>query len=188
MLDDIADEFRAGHDEFDAMSTRNKALTLNRWLRSRNLVGMENPATDFRQLRNCFLGQALRHEPHESLPIISSAIYSSVACRLGLDAHSCPFPAHVITLVNPPPGESLDGNPLPTPSTPPENHLSALHENGMHLEPFSSDDEVPRSALQPVLSNYGLQNNTDTYLSPANPGSLIMRLAGNIRADRKSVV
>lgn len=186
ILDDIAADFRAAHDEFDAMSTRNKALILNRWLRSRNLLGMENPATNYRRLRNCFIGQALRHEPHDSLPLVSSVIYSSVAGRLGLDAQPCLFPSHVLTLVNPPAGESLDGDPLPAPDAPTTNHLRASHENGMHLDPYGSDDEIPRSALESTLSSYGWQTNTDLFLSPAAPGSLAMRTAHNIRAAFRS--
>lgn len=177
MLDDIATDFQMEYPEFNTTSTREQALTLNRWLRARNLVGMDNPVTNYRRLRNCFIGQALRHAPHPSLPLISSVIYSSVAGRLGLDAQPCLFPSHVHALVTPPRGHSLDGEALP------RDHPAA---DGMHLDPYGNDDEIPRSTLQTILSGYGWQTNADLFLSPASPGNLAMRTAHNIRAAFRS--
>lgn len=161
------------------MPTRIKALTLNRWLRSQRLLGMDSPVRNYRRLRNCFIGQALRHKPHQSLPLISSAIYCSVAERLGLDAQPCLFPSHVHTLIFSPPGISLDGLPILPPEGPQEQ---APLKESMHLDPYGKDDEVPRSFLLSILANFGWQSNADIFLSPAQPRNLIMRTAHNIRA------
>lgn len=186
MLDSIVADFRSAHDGFDTMSTREKALTLNRWLRSRNLLGMDRPETNYRLLRNCFMGQALRHEPHDSLPLISSVIYSSVAGRLDLDAQPCLFPSHVLALVAPPPGESLDGEPIPQADTSAEDPPRAEFEAMMYLDPYGNDGEVPLSTLQITLSSYGWHANTDAFLSRASPANIAMRTAHNIRAAFRS--
>ncbi|SPO01368.1 uncharacterized protein DNG_04044 [Cephalotrichum gorgonifer] len=189
LLDNIAAEFQSSHPDFDTMSTRDKALALNRWLRHKNLLGMESPALNYRRLRNCFLGQALRYAPHDSLPLISSVIYCSVAGRLGLDAQPCLFPSHVHALVLSPPGESLDGQALPPhdgdgdgdgegDDVPP----GATLEHGMHLDPYGADHEVPRSVLNAILSSHGWDANRDLFLTPASPVNLAMRTAHNIRA------
>lgn len=185
ILDNVAAEFKAANPKFDALSTRNKALTLNRWLRSRNLLSMESPGTNYRRLRNCFIGQALRHEPHESLPLISSVIYSSVAGRLGLNAQPCLFPGHVHAVITPPAGETLDGNPLTQTDVPPGSS-SITPELAMHLDPYGNDDEVSLADLQSILSSYGYQTNTDLFLSPASPSNITMRTAHNIRAAFRS--
>ncbi|MBE3046513.1 hypothetical protein IMZ48_29095, partial [Candidatus Bathyarchaeota archaeon] len=183
LLDDIAAEFRTAQDGLETMSTREKALALNLWIRSRNLVGMDTPETNYRQLRNCFMGQALRHSPHASLPLISSVIYSSVAGRLGLDAQPCLFPSHVLTLVAPPPGETLDGDAIPPADTdaPADDPPTAAPE-GMYLDPYGNPEEVPLGTLQTTLASYGWQTNTNAFLSRASPRNIAMRTAHNIRA------
>jgi hypothetical protein len=109
-LDDIADRFRLEHPNFYFLSTRQKALALARWLRAHNLTGMDNPHENYRNLRNCFIGHALSDPDHPSLPIISSAIFTCVAQRLGLKAFCLAFPNHVHAAVYAPAGQDLDGN------------------------------------------------------------------------------
>lgn len=179
MLDNLAARFRRLHPDFDDLSTRDKALTLNLWLRSQKLLGMDSPGRNYRRLRNCFIGQALRYSPHQSLPLVSSAIYCSVADRLGFDARPCLFPSHVHTLVFPPSGVSLDGVPLQPVED--SDEPPPLPE-GMHLDPYGTDEEVPKSYLLALLANFGWQANADVFLSSAQPRNLIMRLAHNIRA------
>lgn len=182
MLDRLAVEFQREHEEFEELTTRQKALTLNRWLRSRKLLGMDSPNRNYRRLRNCFIGQALRYKPHQSLPLVSSAIYCSIADRLGIDAKPCLFPSHVHTLVFPPAGVSLDGIPAEEAEANQDGELPTAIADSMHLDPYGTDEEVPKDTLLALLANFGWQANADIFLSSGQPRSLIMRLAHNIRA------
>ncbi|KAJ3522804.1 hypothetical protein NM208_g12704 [Fusarium decemcellulare] len=185
-LDDIADildakaaEFRESTPDINELTTRQKALALNRWLRMNNLTGLQHPERNYRNLRNCLIGQALRHEDHDSIPIISSAIFCCIAERLGLHAQCCAFPTHVHAIVFAEQGKTLDGAPIAQPSASLER---------MYLDPYSSSEEVPMADLQAMLSQFGWQTSTDVFLSPVTPVAIAMRTARNIRATAARVI
>ncbi|KAF7542818.1 hypothetical protein G7Z17_g11247 [Cylindrodendrum hubeiense] len=179
MLDEKASEFRGSRPDVNDMTTRQKALALNRWLRANNLTGLRNQERSYRNLRNCLIGQALRHEDHDSIPIISSAIFCCIAERLGLQAQCCSFPTHVHTIVFADHGKTLDGIFSTEEGTPREM---------MYLDPYGSDDEIPMAALQTMLSQFGWQASTDAFLAPVPPISVAMRTARNIRATSARVI
>ncbi len=154
------------------MATRKKALTLLRWVQQHDLVGMDDPESNYRNIRNCLIGQALADPEHPSLPIISSAIYCCLAQRLGMDAACCPFPRHVHAAVFAPPGETLDGKPRPPGATEPQ---------GMYLDPYGSDGEITVRELQRRLVEFGWDNN-ERFLSPSPTTAIIERTAQNIKA------
>ncbi|KAH6982830.1 Transglutaminase-like superfamily-domain-containing protein [Ilyonectria sp. MPI-CAGE-AT-0026] len=173
LLDERASEFQNTRPGVNEMTTRQKALALNRWLRTNSLTGLRNPERSYRNLRNCLIGQALRHEDHDSIPIISSAIFCCIAERLGLRAECCSFPTHVHTIVFAEQGKTLDGISLTREGAPREM---------MYLDPYGSDDEIPMATLQAMLSQFGWQASTDAFLAPVPPISVAMRTARNIRA------
>lgn len=173
MLDETAARFRASCEGLASFTTREKALALNRWIRANGLTGMRNPERNYRNLRNCLIGQALRHENHESIPLISSAIFCCLASRLGLNAQCCAFPSHVHAIVFAQPGRTLDNVPIGGPSEP----------ERMYLDPYGVDDEVPASSLQNLLAHVvGWQTSTDAFLAPVPPVSMVLRTAQNIKA------
>ncbi|OAA73649.1 Cyclin-like F-box [Cordyceps fumosorosea ARSEF 2679] len=134
LLDTHAAAFMRTQPEWSEMNTRQKALALNQWMRATNLVGLDDQE-DFRNLRNCFIGQALRDVKHESIPLISCAIYCGIAERVGLHAECFlpPICAHVV--VTAPPGLDLDANP-------------STDEHQMYLNPFETNGEVPLEYLE----------------------------------------
>ncbi|KAG5945911.1 hypothetical protein E4U59_004963 [Claviceps monticola] len=170
MLDETAALFRVDCEGFEGYTTRQKALALNRWMRANRLTGMQNPQRNYRNLRNCYIGQALRHEDHESTPLISSAIFCSLASRVGINAQCCAFPSHVYAIVLARIGWTLDdvlfeGRGQPEP---------------MYLDPYGTDDEVPASDLQSLLAQS--QTDSEAFLAPAPPISMVRRTARNIKA------
>lgn len=171
MLDETAAEFRASHPDLDQLTTRQKALALNRWLRAENLTGLRSPDRDYRNLRNCLIGQALRHPEHESIPIISSAIFCCIAYRIGLAAGCCAFPSHVHCVVFPPRGQTLDGRLDDSPEG----------LESMYLDPFGNDDEVPEAVLKAFLRRFGWQTSAETAMAMMSHASTVSRTAGNIR-------
>lgn len=179
MLDENTAQFRATHANFEILTTRQKALALVRWLRLNNLTGIQNPERNYRNLRNCLIGQALRHEDHESIPIVSSAIFCCIAARLGMDARFCAFPSHVHALVYAEPGQTLDNLPTDMPQDPPDR---------MFLDPYGNDDEVPLASLKDLLVRFGWQANMDIFLAPVSSLTITMRTAQNLKATLSRIL
>ncbi|RFU74666.1 f-box [Trichoderma arundinaceum] len=173
MLDEITASFQSSHVKFKSWSTRRKALNLVRWLRAHNFTGVQNPEKNYRNLRNCLIGQALRHPDHESIPIISAAIFCCVASRLGIDARCCAFPTHVHAIVYPPTGHTLDDDPATA--------LDSTSQR-MFLDPYGSDNEIKLSHLHMMLARLGLQEHEELFLAPVPATTMAMRTAQNIRA------
>lgn len=161
------------------MTTRQKAVALNRWVRAQNLTGLKNPDRDYRNLRNCLIGQALRHGDHESIPIVSSAIFCCMARRIGLDAQCCNFPGHIHAVISSSPTETLDNQPLPGPSVTPDR---------MYLDPFGDDDEVPLGKLKYLLARFGESFHSEVALAPARPVSIVTRTGSNMSATYAAVL
>lgn len=173
ILDEKTSEFRASHPHLDDLTPRQKALALNLWVRSQNLTGLKNPDRNYRNLRNCLIGQALIHQDHESIPIISSAIFCCMARRIGLDAQCCNFPGHVHAVVSSAPNRTLDDELLFGPTIEPDR---------MYLDPFGNDDEVPLEKLQYLLSRFNASHHPEVALAPARPLSIVNRTGSNMSA------
>ncbi|OTB02373.1 hypothetical protein M426DRAFT_322639 [Hypoxylon sp. CI-4A] len=179
LLDDIAARFRNSQTNLDQMTTRQKAIALARWLHSNNMTGLNDPTEQtYRYLRNCLIGRALRDEHHPSLPIISAAIYSAIASRLGIEAYPCALPSHVHATVLSPPDMSLDGHPLP--------EEESQRQESMFLDPYGSDEEVPLDYIYNFLSRLGTHTAHESLLQPTATDLIVMRTAQNIRASFSS--
>ncbi|SPQ25838.1 47cb8961-1e19-4e5d-82f0-57f1d26499a2 [Thermothielavioides terrestris] len=178
-LDSLAEEFRAEHPAFEDLSTRAKALTLLRWLRAKNLTGMDRPEINYRNLRNCFLGHALSEEDHPSLPLISSAIFTCIAERLGMTAFCLAFPSHVHAAVYAPPGKDLDGN---------DTEDEDGERKRMCLDPYGSDHEVTLSDLRLKLVDFGWTQGIEDFLRPTPVPIIIQRMAQNIKATHDTIL
>lgn len=148
---------------WQTMTTRDKALRLNNWLRQRNLTGIT--VGDFSNLRNSLLGQALRHPEHESNPNISSSIFCALAERVGINAQCFLAPMMVHVIVTPPDGESLDGTADTT-------------QSYMFLDPWGSEGEAPLRHLEELTSRFGL--NIRDLIGAGTPGGVTERASNNI--------
>lgn len=169
-IDRLAARVLAEHPDFCNMTARVKASTLASFLRSQGFEGV--PDRSYRNLRNSFIGLVLRSATHESLPLISVAIYCALARRLGLDARPCGFLFHVYTLVYAPANYSLDGDYRPTTSD---------YLDYMYLDPFRSSDEVRQGDLQRQLRDMAIPGNEyERYLSHTNTREMVLRTARNI--------
>ncbi|KAF5121124.1 hypothetical protein E5D57_013460 [Metarhizium anisopliae] len=167
---------RLGLDR-DSLSAQVAAQRLERALGAFDMFVLHDQTGDlddnYRNLRNCLIGQALRHEEHESIPLISSAIFCCLAARLGLNAQCCALPSHAYAIVLAQSGYTLDGDVVDSYHEQPER---------MYLDPYGLDNEVPASDLQDLLAHYAWQTSTDALLAPAPPQTMVLRTAQNIKA------
>ncbi|KAJ4291147.1 hypothetical protein N0V90_010345 [Kalmusia sp. IMI 367209] len=169
-LEELANGIVQRHPEFHTMSARMKASTLASFLHEEGYRGVAE--SSYRALRNSFIGLVLRSETHDSLPLISVAIYCALARRVGLDARPCGFLFHVYCLVYAPKDYTLDGTYKPT---------SSEDLDYMYLDPFRSSDEVRANDLQRVLREMGVPTSEhEGFLSYTNTREMVLRTARNI--------
>lgn len=167
---EVVARFTASHSDIGSLSPRGKALELASWLRANDLTGIE-PGLEYHSLEHNFLGLALRSPGHNSLPLISAAIYCYVAQVLGLNAHPCGFPFHVHVIVIPRPGFDMDGNAL------------AGAEPGlpMYLDPFRGARETPVSDLRDQLIFLGASDMEQSgFLEQSMVSEIVLRCSKNI--------
>ncbi|KAK0106484.1 hypothetical protein ONS96_004111 [Cadophora gregata f. sp. sojae] len=173
ILDNLATQFRAEYPSFLQFSQRRTATAAVAFLRRRNLTGLSSDIA-YRDLQNNYIGIALQDEDHPSLPLISVAIFCSLAQRLGLDARCCGIPSHAHAMVIPPQGETLDGRDLASEATP---------ADPMFLDPYRSDEEVPLASLRVMLSEWGIpQQQVSGVLTDSTTADVVLRTSRNILA------
>jgi len=166
----LAARIRKEHDEFDDLSTRQKALFVVATLRMYGFTGVKADHM-YGALQTNFIGVALQDEEHQTLPLISVGIFCAVASRLGLDAHPCGYPWHVYGIVNAPDGLTLDGRPAP----------EGADRDRIYVDPFRSSSEVELSELRSTLTSLGAAPPSHhTYLNEAPTREIVLRTARNI--------
>ena len=172
-LDNIANAIRLQNPDFEGRSTRQRAITVVKHLRDNNITGLnQDQDQHFHDLQNNFMGVALHRYPHSSLPLISTAIFCCVAKRLGLDAHACGFPLHVVAIIRPPDGFDLDGDCLT---------VANLTKPRMYLDPYASEAETPIDHLVARLQLVGASKDKYIgFLEPSSTSDIILRTSRNI--------
>lgn len=129
-----------------------------------------NRQENYRNLRNCLIGQALHHADHETIPITSAVIYCALAQRIDLDAASHFGPGHVLVSVHAEEGRTLDGHDVQPGQT----------VNPMYLDPWGRDDEMPSEL---VVSPVSFNNWHNQLGHPSfNAVETVMRVHNNILA------
>lgn len=170
-------QFIGSHPDLGLLSPREKALELASWLRVHKFTGIEN-GREYHSLEHNFLGVALKDTEHNSLPLISAAIYCSAARELGLSAQPCGFPFHVHVIVTPQPGFDMNGHAL-------DGAGSGLP---MYLDPFRGAREVPVSDLQSQLFFLGASELERTeFLGESSVSEIVLRCSKNILNSLHSV-
>ena len=172
-LDQIATQLAVECSSIGQTTPREKALAVASYLRANNMTGIE-PGREYHLLEHNFLGVALDDPGHNSLPLVSAAVYCYVAQRLGLNARLCGFPLHVHVIVMPPSGHDLDGN-----------ALNATEQGEpMYMDPFRSENETHVSNLQSQLVWLGASNaEQSNYLGESHTSQIVLRCGKNIMAS-----
>jgi F-box protein 21 len=169
-IDSMASKVLEEYPDFLSWDTRTKASQLATFFRDQGFRGV--PDTSYRALRNSFISMVLQSAEHQSLPLISVAIYCALARRVGLDARPCGFIYHVYCLVYAPKDYTLDGKYKPTSST---------ELDSMYLDPFRSTAEVGRGDLKRTLREMGVPSyKHEEYLAHTNTQEMAFRTARNI--------
>jgi len=172
MLDRLAAQAREENPELEALTPREQALAIVRFVRKHDLTGIRS-MDDYHNIKHTFLGIALQDPEHQSLPLISVAIFCCIAQRLGINAHPCGFPLHVYGVILPPGSKTLDGD---TVVSDPEESTDL-----MYVDPFRSDFEVPPQNLVSMLRHMGMSSDHfHEFLGPASVKEMILRTARNL--------
>lgn len=156
--------------DLSSRTPREKALILAYWLQENHLTGID-PGREYHSLEHNFLGLALKSLAHNSLPLISAAIYCYVAQEIGLNARPCGFPFHVHVIITPQLGFDMDGNVLTGASPGPP----------MYLDPFRGARETPISDLRDQLIFLGASDAEQAdFLGESMVSEIVLRCSKNI--------
>ncbi|KAI9884872.1 MAG: hypothetical protein M1823_003354 [Watsoniomyces obsoletus] len=159
-----------------SMSTRGKALALNRFVRTNVILGRFPippapsipPAAGVVSLNT---GPEINPVP----PIISVSSFCVMAERLKMDARPVLFPYRARVIVFPPHGIDLNGRVVD------EDELGDESVRNMYLDPYGSDDETPVEELRHLLGTYSdLVQSPEASLRPTPVGRLLIICAINI--------
>ena len=169
-LDRIAATLLSVNPAITHFTPRHKAIAIASYLRENNLTGIDQ-GREYHCLEHNFLGVSLNHRGHNSLPLVSAAIYCYVAEKFDLDARPCGFPFHVHVIVTPPPHLDIDGNQL----------NSGEQGAPIYMDPFRSELETPVSNLQNQLNFLGASSiDQTTFLAKSSTSEIALRCGKNI--------
>jgi F-box protein 21 len=171
MLNAIAENISRETPTILESTPRQKALIIASYLLSNNYTGIQT-GREYHSLEHSFLGLALRDPDHNSLPLISAAIFCYVAQRFGLNAQPCGFPFHVHAIILPAAGFDMDGNTWTNDDegAPP-----------MYMDPFRYKNEIPVANLQHQLNLFGAATaEYASYLGQSPISNIVMRCGRNI--------
>ncbi|KAK8879834.1 hypothetical protein PGQ11_001128 [Apiospora arundinis] len=174
ILDQLAARFRRETPNVDEMTTRQKSMALSKWLHASNLTAAQEDERMAKYLRTCLIGRALQDDQHPSMPIISAAIFSSIAERFNVEAYCCLLPTQIYIVVLSPQGVSLDGHPIPR---------DEEQQQKMFIDSYGSDGEVSLDALRVFLNRLGAHSGHSNLLGPTSTDLIVMRTAQNIRSS-----
>ncbi|KAF7715124.1 Uncharacterized protein PECH_007625 [Penicillium ucsense] len=169
-LDDLVIQYQAADPESRTLTPRQQALSLSSWLRDHDLTGIQI-GREYHALEHNFLGLALNSQGHNSLPLISAAIYCYVAREIGLNAHPCGFPFHVHVIVTPNLGFDMNGEALS------DGEIGTP----MYLDPFRGARETPLADLRDQLVFLGASETEQAaFLGPSQTSEIVQRCSRNI--------
>lgn len=169
-LDEIALHIFTYCPNINILTPREKARAVATYLRESNLTGIQL-GRDYHCLEHNFLGFAINDPDHNSLPLISAAIYCYVAQKINLDARPCGFPFHVHVIVMPPRGQDIDGNAIPP----------ATLIEPVFMDPFRSAEETPIENLQNQLNFLGASAAEQAaFLRASGVADTVLRCGKNI--------
>jgi len=167
-LDMLAELFVTNNPGQHDLTPRKRACTLITWMRSCGFRGTSQDT--YYRTQNSLISVVLCDATHQSIPIVSVAIYCCLARRLGMDVQPCGFPGHVLAIVTAPLGYNLDG----------EFSSDTIREV-MYLDPFSNSDELTVAQLRAQLTDMGAPPARHAqFMQPMSTDQMIIRIAENI--------
>jgi F-box protein 21 len=154
-LDNFAAQFLSVTPDFEAFSTEERATALITWMWAQGFKG--TCAGHYCALKNVFVGMTIR-TIRTATPLTLVAIFCALARRVGLKAHPCGYPSHVLAIVEEPnTGEY------------------------QYYDIFPGTGADPRKDRARLIDNFiGDTQTLSTILSPARTSLMIARAAQNI--------
>ncbi|RPB17781.1 hypothetical protein P167DRAFT_601575 [Morchella conica CCBAS932] len=150
ILDDLASRFISQTPSMSQPSIKERVLALCEFMKQEGFRAATSE--EYRKLHSAYIGTSLR-TTRAYIPLPYAAIFCSLAKRIGLDAHMCGYPFHVLAIIKEDNGESIyvdpscskgderirDLNEL-------KNHLQGLGVERMdYLRPSPTQDMIVRT-------------------------------------------
>jgi F-box protein 21 len=185
-LDKLVEKICYSIEDIQTLSIRAKSLAIVRYLRANGFNGVADER--WNDLRNNFIGIALRQKEHQCLPLVSVGIFCAVARRLGLDARPCGFPFRVHAIVQGLPNESLNAVRASIRGMPNQSPNSGRSLEGgdgtverIFLDPSRSSDEVSLESLRAQVRALGFDvSEVSVHLLDSPVSGMVHRAARNI--------
>jgi F-box protein 21 len=152
-IDDLATSFLATTPEFESFDTEEKAIRLIHWMWDQGFK--DTPAEHYRALKNVFIGLTIR-TVRTAIPLTLVAIFCAIARRVGLVAHPCGYPNHVLAIVEDP------------------------EEGYQYYDLFPGPDRLSRLDRSRLIEMAGGENVASSSITPATVSSMAIRAAQNI--------
>jgi F-box protein 21 len=104
ILDDLAARFISQTPSMSQLSTKEKVLVLCEFMKQEGFRAATSE--EYRKVQSAYIGISLR-TTRAYIPLPYAAIFCSLAKRIGLDAHMCGYPFHVLAIVKEDNGENI---------------------------------------------------------------------------------
>lgn len=155
-IDGLAAAFLAATPKFSSfVETEEKAVTLIKWMWSQGFSGFNGAQmVRYRALKNVFIGLTIR-TIRTAIPLTLVAIFCAIARRVGITAHPCAYPGHVLAIV--------------------EDPTTGRYQ---YYDVFRGPDKDPRADRANLLE--GLTPDQLKVLAPASVSAMVIRAAQNL--------
>ncbi|KAH8688899.1 putative F-box only protein [Talaromyces proteolyticus] len=170
ILDTIAENLSNENPRIGDLTPRERASYIASYLHINNLTGIR-AGREYHSIEHNFLGIALTDPNHNSLPLISAAIFCYIAQHFHLNARPCGFPFHVHVIIHPVPGFDMEGRTLNG------DEIGAP----IYMDPFRSGEETRVDDLQNQLNYLGASPlEQSTFLGQSLSSEIVLRCGRNI--------
>jgi F-box protein 21 len=162
------------------MSIRERAKVLFHYLVEHGIL-LGFPEHNYDGPDSSFIGQVLYNRSSSSTPLVTCAIFSAVADRLGMIVKPIRFIWHTYVCVYPAPGRDLDGGILKYPIKIQNSDEALIKRTRMFMDPSRGFEEVAISDLVGQLLKMGIPApQAEFHLEPLITSEAVHRCAAAI--------
>lgn len=142
IFDDLAARFISQTPSMSQLSTKESVLALCEFMKQEGFRAATSE--EYRKLHCAYIGTSLR-TTRAYIPLPYAAIFCSLAKRIGLDAHMCGYPFHVLAIIKQDNGENIYVDPSCSKGDERIRDLNELQNHPEYLGPSPTQDMIVRT-------------------------------------------